>query len=167
MNPPHAPPSHPSRPRGWVRTFSLEDARALVPVLVGAFARTTQLITERRLALEVLIEEGVLGAEGPVPRPDEVPADLLPTLAVAGSVDALVEAELRRLSRLGVDVREVLRGHVDLPTVLDGQREVVLCWCLGDRTVAHFHEVGGDLASRRAIGEHRFFERRQLGSPQR
>jgi hypothetical protein len=52
--------------------------------------------------------------------------------------------EVRRLLEMieqsGIVLRDIDRGLVDFPALIDG-REVLLCWELGEDEVAHWHDL--------------------------
>ena len=55
-----------------------------------------------------------------------------------------------RLERLDLVVRDLERGLVDFPAVIDG-REVYLCWLLDEPAVGHWHGVEAGFAGRRPL----------------
>jgi hypothetical protein len=55
-----------------------------------------------------------------------------------------------QLERLDVVVRDLERGLVDFPAVIDG-REVYLCWLLDEPQVTHWHAVESGFAGRRPL----------------
>lgn len=135
------------------RTFDLDRANALLPALRAALRQSAQLAVQ----LRALTRKH--GVDAPADIDDE------DALAQATLLTELWADEGRRLSRLGVVVRDREDGHVDFPSVLDGEREVLLCWRVGETEVGHFHEVHGGCASRRSTSGHVFFDRRQLAPP--
>ena len=58
---------------------------------------------------------------------------------------------LERLELLDIVVRDLERGLVDFPAVIDG-REVYLCWLLDEPAVRHWHGVESGFAGRRPLG---------------
>jgi hypothetical protein len=68
-------------------------------------------------------------------------------------VDREAEAVVRcvqRLEHLGVLVKDLDRGLVDFPAVRDGE-EVLLCWQVGEETVAHWHGLDEGFAGRKEL----------------
>jgi len=65
---------------------------------------------------------------------------------------ASVEVALgfEQLERLDIVVRDLERGLVDFPAVIDG-REVYLCWLLDEPQVTHWHGVESGFAGRRPL----------------
>ena len=55
-----------------------------------------------------------------------------------------------QLERLDVVVRDLERGLVDFPALIDG-REVYLCWLLDEPQITHFHAVESGFAGRRPL----------------
>jgi hypothetical protein len=54
------------------------------------------------------------------------------------------------LERLDVVVRDLQRGLIDFPSLLDGE-EVYLCWLLDEPTVGHWHAVESGFGGRRPL----------------
>jgi hypothetical protein len=65
---------------------------------------------------------------------------------------AAVEIALgfEQLERLDIVVRDLERGLIDFPAVIDG-REVYLCWLLDEPSVTHWHAVEAGFAGRRPL----------------
>jgi hypothetical protein len=55
-----------------------------------------------------------------------------------------------RLEELDIVVRDLERGIIDFPSLLDGE-EVYLCWLLGEPSVGHWHAVESGFGGRRPI----------------
>ena len=66
---------------------------------------------------------------------------------------ASVEVALgfERLERLDIVVRDLERGLVDFPALINGE-EVYLCWLLDEPAVHHWHAVEAGFAGRRRLG---------------
>jgi hypothetical protein len=56
----------------------------------------------------------------------------------------------QELEDLGVELKDWYMGLVDFPSWL-GNREVYLCWRLGEPEVGHWHEIDSGYASRQKI----------------
>jgi hypothetical protein len=54
------------------------------------------------------------------------------------------------LERLDIVVRDLDRGLVDFPAVIDG-REVYLCWLLDEPAVTHWHAIESGFAGRKPL----------------
>ena len=126
------------------RLFTLEQANQLlpriVPTLLELRARKAAL-DEARAALARLtpaMRGNGYGAEA---------ADL------DGRVRQLVNdlaAGVRRITELGVEVKDLDRGLVDFPSRRE-DRVVYLCWQLGEGAIAWWHEVDAGFAGRRPL----------------
>jgi hypothetical protein len=55
-----------------------------------------------------------------------------------------------QLEALDIVIRDLDRGIVDFPTVLDGE-EVYLCWCEDEPGIAHWHSPESGFSGRRPI----------------
>jgi len=97
-------------------------------------------------------------AEGLLPRVRPLVEDLKrrkasydsrPSAPVAREIEAL----LRELAELGVEVKDMDSGLIDFRTERDGE-EVYLCWRLGEGDrIAWWHTLEGGFRSRRPIVE--------------
>ena len=61
-----------------------------------------------------------------------------------------VALDFARLERLDLVVRDLERGLVDFPSLIDGC-EVYLCWLLDEPAVGHWHGVESGFAGRRPL----------------
>lgn len=150
------------------RTFTLQEANELLPDVASSLARTTLLLGRVRAVARRLADLGVLGdPPGDLPEPGAVAGRprLEADLARAHLLLAAARDEARRLERRGVVIRDLERGWVGFLSVLDGEREVLLSWHLGEREIRHFHDLHGSLLDREPVEGHRFFRRRQLQPP--
>jgi hypothetical protein len=57
---------------------------------------------------------------------------------------------IKELNDLGIELKDFDTGLIDFPCRL-GDREVYLCWRLGEPEVAHWHEIDAGFAGRRRI----------------
>ncbi len=57
---------------------------------------------------------------------------------------------LETLEQSGIVLRDIDRGLVDFPSMMDG-REVYLCWELGEEEVAYWHELDGGYVGREPL----------------
>lgn len=62
--------------------------------------------------------------------------------------------EVRRLlgalSDAGIVLRDIDRGLLDFPALLDG-REVYLCWELGEEEITHWHDLESGFSGRQPL----------------
>jgi hypothetical protein len=57
---------------------------------------------------------------------------------------------LLELAQLGIVVRDIDRGLIDFPAVLEG-REVYLCWMLDEETIGFWHDLESGYGGRRPL----------------
>ena len=57
---------------------------------------------------------------------------------------------LGELAGMGIQVKDVDRGLIDFPAVIDGQ-DALLCWRLGEPSIAHWHTPEDGFAGRRPL----------------
>jgi hypothetical protein len=57
---------------------------------------------------------------------------------------------VQELQQLGIELKDFHAGLIDFPARM-GNREVYLCWKLGEDEVAHWHELDAGFAGRRKI----------------
>jgi hypothetical protein len=57
-----------------------------------------------------------------------------------------------QLEELDIVVRDLERGLVDFPALIDG-REVYLCWLLDEPHVTHWHAIESGFAGRRPLAD--------------
>jgi hypothetical protein len=122
------------------RHYTLEQANAALPT-VRRLLHQLQA-ARRRLAVHGFDADLAVRAEatgGAWPGRDRAEAALAITLG------------FERLAELEVLIRDLDRGLVDFPGIVDG-REAYLCWCLDEPEVAHWHGLESGFASRRPLG---------------
>ena len=121
------------------RHFTQEEANGLLPQL-------TTLLTHLREAKDELTD-----AEA-----HEALSDAAPTNGGGeeGRQVGIAFLEVRRLleivERTGLVLRDIDRGLIDFPALMDG-REVYLCWELGEDEVGHWHDLEGGYGGREPL----------------
>jgi Uncharacterized conserved protein (DUF2203) len=121
------------------RHYSAAQANLLLPA-VGRVVRRIR-DARRRLAVEGFDTDFSTHAEltgGAWPGTEHARA----ALEVALGFD--------HLERLDVVVRDLERGLIDFPSLLDGE-EVYLCWMLDEPKVGHWHAVESGFGGRRPL----------------
>lgn len=63
---------------------------------------------------------------------------------------AVLQEYIDELDKLGVELKDFVRGLVDFPSIQDG-REVYLCWQLGEDEVAYWHELDAGFQGRQSL----------------
>jgi hypothetical protein len=61
-----------------------------------------------------------------------------------------IQGYVQELHNLGVELKDYVTGLIDFPCWMDN-REVYLCWRLGEPEVAHWHEVEAGFQGRRKL----------------
>jgi len=137
------------------RYFTLDEAQELVPQLSEILARSVQLQRLLQERADGLTTAGYTVTEALLSGEDQpaTPGDDLLLAETRGLYAALVE-DARHIEALGCE----LKGPdlVDFWSWEDGQREVLLCWRLGERRVAWFHTPQAGFAGRQPVAGHRF-----------
>lgn len=126
-------------------TFSVAEANRTLPLvraiaqdIVAEFTRLKEIGRDRR-ALEVEAAANPLAR----PRMDALKADI-------DEGATRIDAYIKELSDLGVELKDPERGLVDFPSERAG-RAVWLCWKLGEEAVGHWHGMDETFSDRRAI----------------
>ena len=135
------------------RYFSIDEANAQVPELTRALLATLQLRARLKSLYKKLDDAGYApeGEAFPIVvkrAPPEVTRD-------RGIFKAMVEAlreQVNAVQALGCTIKDLETGLVDW-WAREGDRDVLLCWRLGEPTVAHWHEPDAGFAGRRPLDE--------------
>ena len=122
------------------RHFTLEQANAMLPA-VGAIVRSL------RSAREKLAARGV---DSGFALHAETTGGAWPGRERAAAAVSLILG-FERLEQREVLVRDLERGVVDFPTIA-GDREVYLCWQVGEPEIRHWHGLRAGFAGRRPLG---------------
>ena len=132
------------------RTFTLEEAQTLLPVL-ESLLRTAidgkKLIESvdaelQELAHRVFLRGGILVNIVHMARRKAEREK-----AIQRVKDAIAE-----IDATGVQVKDIDIGLLDFPCEVDG-RTVLLCWKLGEKSITHWHGVTEGFAGRKPIDE--------------
>jgi hypothetical protein len=121
------------------RHFTVEEANAALehvePMLVALRKAKGELLDDE--AREALTEASVTNGGGD---PGKQVGEAF--LEVRRILNALTEA--------GIVVRDVDRGLIDFPALIDGA-EVYLCWELGEDEIAFFHDLESGYGGRKPL----------------
>jgi hypothetical protein len=116
--------------------WTVERANAALPRVGAALRRIRELVTEARREREGA--SGLLEGNGHPAAPRG-----------SGELRATVEA----LTGEGIILRDLDAGLVDFPARLDGGREYLLCWVLGEPAVEWWHWPETGFAGRRPLSD--------------
>lgn len=123
------------------RHFTVEEANALL-------AQIEPMLTRLREARDRLTDQEL----------HELLSDAAPTNGggtpgrEVGEAFLEVRGLLSGLTELGLVVRDLDRGLVDFPAIIEG-REVYLCWELGETEIGYWHDLESGFGGRRALGD--------------
>jgi hypothetical protein len=123
----------------YERHFTLAEANAMLPQL-------TALLNQLREAKDELTD-----AEA-----HEALSDAAPTNGGGGEGRQVgvaflaVRSMLETIEQEGIVLRDIDRGLVDFPALIDG-REVYLCWELGEDEVAYWHDLDAGYGGREPL----------------
>lgn len=121
------------------RHFSREEANALLPQLTALLSQLQEAkdeLTDTE-AHEALSEAAPTNGGGEQGRQ-------------VGVAFLEVRRILETVERAGIVLRDIDRGLVDFPALMDG-REVYLCWELGEEDVGYWHDLEGGYGGREPL----------------
>ena len=133
-----------------MKTFSLDEAQTLLPVLesllrraVAANAKAAALEAElQALNQRIFLSGGMQVDVATIARRRGERE-----MAVREAKDSINE-----IDSIGVQVKDLNSGLLDFPCMLDGEI-VLLCWRLGEKQITHWHTLDGGFASRRPLDD--------------
>lgn len=122
------------------RVFTLQEAEKLLPHLIDRLGRLRSL----RLSMEKRAPE--------IARLAERGRENAGNAAGSAYLHELLqfEAELRGFSETGCILRDLDRGLLDFPAIVDG-RKVFLCWIWGERSIEWWHEINSGFSGRQPL----------------
>jgi hypothetical protein len=145
------------------RYFSLDEAQALVPRVRTLLGQALQLHGHLRLAIARLSDAGheitwaMLRGEDRIDMDGDEPDERSQqSLERARMLYMTLRETVSEIEALGVAVKGVVEGLVDFHSWCDGEREVLLCWKLGEPEIRFFHGVEDGFSARQSINGHRF-----------
>lgn len=127
------------------RLFTLEEALELLPSvrqLVLEIQAAKREVDAHSAELERLL--GTTSGNG------HLAADLAAARAGVEAAGERLESLMQELDSLGVQLKGIEEGLIDFPSERDG-RVVLLCWRLGEETIAWWHEVDAGFRGRQPI----------------
>jgi hypothetical protein len=121
------------------RHFTKEEANALLPQLTALLSQLREAKDELTDtdAHEALSEAGPTNGGGDQGRQ-------------VGIAFLEVRRLLETLEEAGLVLRDIDRGLIDFPALIDG-REVYLCWELGEDEVGYWHDLEGGYGGREPL----------------
>jgi hypothetical protein len=132
------------------RTFTLDEAQALLPVL-ESLLRTS--IASKKLMEDVDAE--MQAVHHRIFLNGGTNLDVVP-LARRKAERVKAEQRLRdalsEIDAMGVQIKDLDIGLLDFPCQVDGQT-VLLCWKMGETSIAHWHGTDEGFGGRKPIDE--------------
>jgi hypothetical protein len=133
-----------------MKTFTLDEAQSLLPVLESLLKRAME---GRRAAQSVESELNEL------PQRIYLSGGMRVDSASVAKQRAEVEEHLKRaqesiaeIDAIGVQVKDLDSGLLDFPCRINDQ-VVLLCWRMGERTIEHWHTVEAGFQGRQPVDE--------------
>jgi len=132
------------------RTFTLDEAQSLLPVLESllrtaiAAKKTVDEADVQQQALQhrVFLAGGMFLDVVPLARKK----------AERAKAEQRVKDALAEIDSIGVQVKDLDIGLLDFPCQVDGQT-ILLCWKLGEKAITHWHGVQEGFAGRKPIDQ--------------
>lgn len=130
------------------KTFTLSEAQTLLPVVEALLRKTQAAATQageleremQQLSQRIFISGGMhVDISAAARRRAERDK------AVQEAKDTLAE-----IDEIGVLVKDLEQGLLDFPSMMDG-KPVLLCWKLGEPTIAHWHTEEEGFAGRKPL----------------
>ena len=144
-----------------MKTFTLEEAQSLLPVLESLLKRAHD---SKSAAQESEKELADLG------RRIYLSGGMRVNVAEAGRMRTELEEHLQRvresvaeIDAIGVQVKDVDSGLLDFPCKVEDQ-VVLLCWRMGETAIEHWHTMEDGFKGRRPVDE-RFRRRSNSNRP--
>lgn len=144
------------------RYFTVEQANALVPELAQRMKLVLQLHVHLRTMCRALLRDGVRVTPESLAsgeQPDVAGGARLRVQHARGLFETVKEA-IAGIEALGAVVKDVEQGLVDLPSWLDGAKEVLLCWKVGEPSIEWYHDEDAGFSGRQRIAGRTFLASR-------
>jgi hypothetical protein len=132
------------------RTFTLDEAQSLLPVL--------ESLLRTAMNAKKVIEEADLEQQALHHRIFLNGGMFLDIVALARRKAERAKAEQRakdalaEVDSIGVQVKDLDIGLLDFPCEVEGQI-ILLCWKLGEKSITHWHGTSEGFAGRKPIDE--------------
>ena len=125
------------------RSFTIEEANALVPRL--------EMLMERVQRAALTLRSALQDPADPSPPPARTTADVLRLRPDLGDHVRELESAVGEIEELGCHFKGLDLGLVDFPALVDGTT-VLLCWQYGEKQIAYWHRADEGFANRRPLG---------------
>ncbi|MGA2674223.1 MAG: DUF2203 domain-containing protein [Terracidiphilus sp.] len=142
-----------------MKTFTLEEAQSLLPVLESLLKRA---IEGKQSAEEA--DSGLSELSRRIYLSGGMKVDVVKVSKLRAEMEShlrLVRESIAEIDSIGVQVKDLEAGLLDFPCRLDDQ-VVLLCWRMGESAIEHWHTVESGFRDRQPIDE-RFRRRSNSG----
>jgi hypothetical protein len=132
------------------RSFTLDEARSLLPVLESLLRtamKSKTVMEEADAELQALHHRIFLNGGMFL---DIVP--LARRKAERAKAEQRAKDAIAEIDSIGVQVKDLSIGLLDFPCEVEGQT-ILLCWKLGEKTITHWHGVNEGFAGRKPVDE--------------
>jgi hypothetical protein len=133
-----------------MKTFTLDEAQALVPVLESLLKRA---IEGKRSANA--IEESLQELNRKIFMTGGLLVDVARVRRQRASMEQYVQQatdSLAEIDAIGVQVKDIETGLLDFPCEVDGET-VLLCWKMGEKRIDFWHTMDAGFRGRQPIDE--------------
>ena len=130
------------------RTFTLDEAQDLLPILEGLLRTSIdgkKLIESVDAELQATVQRIFLNGGMSINVVNLARRKAEREKAIQRVKDAMGE-----IDAMGVQVKDLDIGLLDFPCEVDGEI-VLLCWKLGEKSISHWHGVAEGFAGRKPI----------------
>jgi hypothetical protein len=142
-----------------MKTFTLEEAQSLLPVLDSLLKRA---IAGKQSAEEV--ESGLSELARRIYLSGGMKVDVSKVAKQRAEMEThlqRVRESIAEIDSIGVQVKDIEAGLLDFPCRLDDE-VVLLCWRMGESAIEHWHTVDSGFQARQPVDE-RFRRRSASG----
>lgn len=132
------------------RTFTLEEAQMLLPVLESLLKRA---IESRQRAQE--LEEDLQGLTTQILLNGGMFVNVAAAQARKERRDRYIQVvkdAVAEIDSIGVQVKDIDIGLLDFPCVVDGET-ILLCWKFGEEKIGYWHNLSEGFKGRKPIDE--------------
>ncbi|HEY0759762.1 MAG TPA: DUF2203 domain-containing protein, partial [Acidisarcina sp.] len=133
-----------------MKTFNLEEAQLLVPVLESLLKRAVEAKTAAQE-----IEDGLQEVRQRIFITGGMHIDVVAIMRRRTELDALIQRArdvVSEIDAIGVQVKDLDTGLLDFPCRIDGEI-VLLCWKMGETRITHWHTVESGFSGRQPLDE--------------
>ena len=132
------------------RTFTLDEAQSLLPVLESLLrtAINAKKVVDEADAEQQALQHRVFLTGGMF-------LDIVPLArrkAERAKAEQRAKDALAEIDSIGVQVKDLNIGLLDFPCAVEGQL-ILLCWKLGEKAITHWHGFQEGFAGRKPIDQ--------------